>query len=74
LLIWWKQLCIVDFTSKNNLNFTIRYCTCRPQDKTKHVPENIKLNNYMYDVTNLFYEKTFLIYDNYVPYNTIKEK
>ena len=67
-------LCIVDFTSKNNFKFTIRYCTCRPQDKTKPVSENIKLNNYSYDVTNLFDEKTFLIYDNYVPYNTVKEK
>jgi len=67
-------LCIVDFTSKNNFNFTIRYCTCRPQDKTKPVSENIKLNGCRYDVTNLFDEKTFLIYDNYVPYNTIKEK
>ena len=24
-------------------------------------------------MTNLFDEKTFLIYDNYVPYNTVKE-
>ena len=65
---------IIDFTSKNNITFTIRYCTARPQDLSKTIVDNsIKLNNYMYDVTNLFDEKTFLIYDNYISYNKIQE-
>ncbi len=65
---------IINFTSKNNITFTIRYCTARPQDLSKPIADDsIKLNNYMYDVTNLFDENTFLIYDNYISYNKIQE-
>lgn len=65
---------IIDFTSKHSFQFTIRYCTCRPQDNTKTVPEVIKKNCNRYEVTNLFDEKTFLIYDNYVSYHKIKDE
>ena len=57
-------LCIIEFTTKNKYNFSIRYCTCRPQNKRKPVCESVRLNNYKYEVTNLFDEKSFLIYRN----------
>ena len=66
-------LCIIEFTTKNKYNFSIRYCTCRPQNKRKPVCESVRLNNYKYEVTNLFDEKSFLIYDNYISYNKINK-
>lgn len=65
-------ICIIEFTSKYNFDFTIRYCTARPQNHQKPVPDCISKNKYKYDVINLFDERTFLIYKNYISYNDIK--
>ena len=65
---------IIEFTEKYNYKFTIRYCTARPQDNTYTLPDEIKNNDYMYDVLNLFDEKTFNIYKNYVSYNSINHE
>ena len=46
------------YNSKDKYNFSIRYCTCRPQNKRKPVCESVRLNNYKYEVTNLFDEKS----------------
>ena len=67
-------LAITLFTKEHNYTFTIKNCTARPQlldlNKTK-IDEEIIKNGYMYDVKNLFDEKTFFIYDNYISFETI---
>jgi len=69
-------LSIKIFCENNNYYFTIKNCPAKPQDDNfnKIVPDNIKRNDYMYDVKELFDEKTFLIYKNYISYDNIKNK
>ena len=67
-------LAITLFTKEHNYKFTIKNCTARPQSldlNTSKIDEQIIKNGYMYDVKNLFDEKTFLIYDNYISFETI---
>lgn len=67
-------LAITLFTKEHNYKFTIKNCTARPQMldlNTSKIDEQIIKNGYMYDVKNLFDEKTFLIYDNYISFETI---
>jgi hypothetical protein len=65
---------IILFIQEYGYTFTIRFCTARPQTIKKNIKniEEIEKNDYMYDVTNLFDEKTFLIYNNYIPFEKIK--
>jgi len=67
-------LSITIFCETNNYYFTIKYCSAKPQDIhfKKIIDENIKKNDYMYDVKELFDEKTFFIYKNYISYDNIK--
>jgi len=67
---------ITIFCETNNYYFTIKDCCARPQDIhfDKIIDENIKKNKYMYDVKELFDEKTFFIYKNYISYDNIKNK
>ena len=67
-------IAITLFTKEHNYKFTIKNCTARPQSldlNTSKIEESIIKNGYMYDVKNLFDEKTFFIYDNYVSFETI---
>lgn len=67
-------LAITLFTKEHNYKFTIKNCTARPQSldlNTSKIDEEIIKNGYMYDFKNLFDEKTFLIYDNYISFETI---
>jgi len=67
-------IAITLFTKEHNYKFTIKNCTARPQSldlNTSKIEESIIKNGYMYDVKNLFDEKTFLIYDNYISFETI---
>jgi hypothetical protein len=69
-------LSIKIFCENNNYNFTIKNCSAKPQDNNlnKFIPESVKNNDYMYDVKELFDEKTFLIYKNYISYDDVKDK
>ena len=69
-------LSIKIFCENYNYNFTIKFCCARPQDINfnNFIPESVKNNNYMYDIKELFDEKTFFIYTNYVSYDAIKDK
>jgi hypothetical protein len=64
------------FCENNNFYFTIKYCSAKPQDSnfSNLIPDNIKKNNYQYDVKELFDEETFLIYKNYIPYENIENE
>jgi len=69
-------LSISIFCETNNYYFTIKYCSAKPQDIyfNEIIDETIKKNGYMYDFKELFDEKTFLIYKNYISYDNIKNK
>jgi hypothetical protein len=63
---------IMLFTKQYNYKFTIKYCTARSQTfSDKKIDEEVIKNNYMYDVKNLFNEKTFQIIENYISFEKI---
>lgn len=70
---------IIKFTQEHNYKFTIKLCTARPQtfneDKSDEVEvdDEVIKNDYMYNIKNLFDEKTFTIYDNYISFETINK-
>jgi|688.fasta_scaffold314368_2 hypothetical protein len=69
-------LSIIHFINeyKYKYKFTIKFCTARPQSFKDNIDKEVIKNNYMYDVKNLFDEKTFFIYDNYISFEKIKDE